>query len=331
MYISYYLPPQILTNEILEFDYSSPDWTSSKIYSKTGIKSRHVVQEELVSDIAILSAEKLFHEHKIDRDSVDFLILCTQSPDYFLPTTACIIQERLALSTRIGAFDFNLGCSGYVYGLAMSKALLSTKMAQRILLITSETYSRFINHMDKSTRTIFGDAATSTLLETVDVDNIGEFVLGTDGKGAPNLIVPAGGLARRSSIETAEETQDYTGSVRSLDNLFMNGIAISAFILECVPNLVMETISKNSISIDDVDYFVFHQANSMILEKLRDKLSIPTKKFCIDIEKIGNTVSSTIPIALRNGIDNGSIKKGMNVLTVGFGVGYSWGATLLKF
>ena len=330
MKTAFALPNEILDNNALETLYNDPKWSASKIYRKTGIRSRPVVKDELVSDLAVGAAERLFEEHGIDRSAVDFLLLCTQSPDYFLPTTACLVQDRLGLPVTAGALDFNLGCSGFVYGLALAQGLLIAGTASKVLLIMSETYTRHIHPLDKSVRTIFGDAATATLLDADDLPRIGKFVLGTDGSGAPNLIVPAGGMARPRSEETAKEETDEAGNVRSMDHIYMNGPEIFSFTLRAVPDLVRRTLEKNELSDDEIDLYVFHQANRFILENLRDRLEIPEERFYIDVEETGNTVCATIPIALRNALDKELIREGSKVLLAGFGVGYSYGATVLR-
>jgi len=328
---SYYLPPRILTNEELEKEYASPSWTAAKIYRKTGIKSRHIAKDELASDLAVEAGKKLFAEHGISPSEIDFLLLCTQSPDYYLPTTACIVQDRLGIPTTAGAFDYNLGCSGYIYGLAAAKGLLSAGIAKSVLLITAETYTKHIHPMDRSTRTVFGDGASATLIKEEDISKIGQFVLATDGKGAPNLIVPTGAMANPRTEETAKENEDANGNIRSMDNIYMNGPEIYAFTLRGVPDLIEKTLIKNNITMDRIDYVILHQANRLVLESLREKLEIPEEKYCIDVEDIGNTVSSTIPIALRRAIDKNipQAKNGSKILIAGFGVGYSLGATVI--
>lgn len=330
MLYSYALAVQSVTNENLSAFYNDPKWAASKIYRKTGIRSRPVVQEELVSDLAVKASERLFKEHEIDRNTIDFVLLCTQSPDYFLPTTACLVQDRLGLPITTGALDFNLGCTGFVYGLALAQGLLTAGSASRVLLIMSETYTRHIHPMDKSTRTIFGDAASATLIDSADLPRIGKFVLGTDGSGAPNLIVPAGGMAHPRSEETAKEETDEAGNIRSMDNIYMNGPEIFSFTLRAVPDMVRRTLDENGLAADEIDLYVFHQANRFILENLRDRLDIPEERFYIDVEEKGNTVSATIPIALKDALDKGIIGEGAKVLIAGFGVGYSWGATVLR-
>ena len=320
-----------LTNEALETVYANPSWTASKIYRKTGIKSRHIAGDELVSDMAVKSAQNLFAEYGVSPQNVDFVMLCTQSPDYFLPTTACIVQECLGIPTSAGAMDYNLGCSGYIYGLAVAKGLLCAGVANNILLITSETYTKHIHPLDRSTRTVFGDGASATFLTKDDVSSIGEFVLGTDGKGAPNLIIPAGGMAQQKTAETSIEKEDQSGNIRSGESLYMNGPEIYAFTLRTVPDLISETLAKNGLTMEQIDYVVLHQANKLVLTSLRDKLDIPDEKFCIDVEELGNTVSSTIPIAIKRAMTRvpEKFKPGSKILIAGFGVGYSWGGTVI--
>ncbi len=260
------------------------------------------------------------------------MLLCTQSPDYFLPTTACLLQNRLGIPTSAGALDFNLGCSGFVYGLGLVEGLISSGQARNVLLITAETYSKFLNPTDRSVRTIFGDAAAATLLSASDSDEsfIGPFVYGTDGAGGPNLIVPAGGLRRPISAETSQVVADDQGNQRSAENLFMDGPEIFNFTLSAVPQSVAQLLERSGRSLEEIDLFVFHQANRYMLDHLRKKLKIPAEKFSVCMGHCGNTVSSTIPIALKHEILDGRLKSGALVMLVGFGVGYSWGATLVR-
>lgn len=322
--ISYYLPEKVVTNGQLVEEF--PEWTVEKVASKIGISQRHVVQaDECASDLAVKAAEKLFVEYGIDRAEIDFLLLCTQSPDYFLPATACVVQDRLGLPTSAGALDFNLGCSGYVYGLSLAKGLIASGTAQNVLLITAETYTRHLHPRDKGNRTIFGDAAAATLISTDGFASIGDFSLGTDGRGANNLIVKTGGM--RHPEKADDLTFDESGNPRSSDYLFMAGTEIFNFTLEAVPPLVNDTLEKNSLKKEDISLFVFHQANKYIMNFLRKKIAIDEDKFFYCLQNVGNTVSSTIPIALREARDQGILAG--HVLLAGFGVGYSWGGVVL--
>lgn len=330
--IEYILPEGVLTNEDLSKEF--PKWSVEKIFDKTGIKKRHIVsKEEFASDLALKAAEKLFSVNGIKREEIDYLLYCTQSPDYYLPSTACILQTQLGLSNSMGAFDFNLGCSGFVYGLGLAKALIETNQASKVLLITSETYTKYIHPGDRSVRTLFGDAAAATLLcgEAGGDVKIGPFVYGTDGSGAGNLIVPAGGLRKPISKETGLERTDSEGILRSENNLYMNGAEVFSFSLQRVPEAVKAILLKAGMTDENVDLYIFHQANKFMLDYLRKKCHIPENKFFMNFQEIGNTVSSTIPIALKDAESGGALKKGMNVVLVGFGVGYSWAACIVKW
>jgi len=326
--IEYVLPKDVLTNEELARLYV--DWTAEKILIKTGIASRHIVSEgECASDLAEKAAQKLFESGMILPEDIDFILLATQSPDYQLPTTACLLQDRLAIPQSAGALDFNLGCSAFIYGLAMAKSFINTGIAKNVLLITAETYTKHIHPLDKSTRAIFGDAASATLISD-DGHAIGKFDLGTDGSGRDALIIPAGGAKLSRSEVTAEEKED-NGSIRSLDNLFMDGTEVFNFTIRVVPQSVKNILEKHNLTVDDIDLFVFHQANKFILDFLRKKIKIPKEKFYINMQDIGNTVSSTIPIALKRAEEDGRLHKEDKVLLVGFGVGLSWGSTIITY
>jgi 3-oxoacyl-[acyl-carrier-protein] synthase-3 len=329
--IACYLPPTVLDNEGLSREIEG--WSPQKILEKTGIRERHIAAEgECASDLAAAAAGRLFASGSCAPAEVDFILLCTQSPDYFLPTTACLLQERLGIPTSAGALDFNLGCSGYVYGLGLAKGLIETGQARTVLLLTAETYSKFLGGQDRSVRTLFGDAAAATLLRGRDggEEAVGPFDFGTDGAGAANLIVPTGGLRRRREPEAPLVT-DAGGNRRTVNDLSMNGPEIFTFTLRVVPPTVERLLVKAGKSAPDVDLYVFHQANRYMLEHLRKKLEIPQDRFVISVEACGNTVSSSIPIALADAARDGRLTRGALVMLVGFGVGYSWGGALIRW
>lgn len=323
--ISYYTPTQVLSNESLVREF--PEWTVEKVASKVGIHQRYISSDnETAGDMALKAAEKLFEEHGIDRNDIDFVLLCTQSPDYFLPSTSCILQDKLGLRQDIGAFDFNLGCSGFVYGLSVAKGLVAAGIAKNILLLTSETYTKYLHPKDKGNRTIFGDAATATLISDTGFAEIGEFVLGTDGSGYEQLIVKSG--ASRNPMMQNDVCFDDNGNPISSDHLFMNGPDIFTFTIERVPKMVQDLLNKSSLVKDDISLFVPHQANLYILEFLRKKMKIDKDKYYINLANFGNTVSSTIPIALCEARKEDKLYG--NVLLAGFGVGLSWAGVVLK-
>ena len=298
--------------------------------NKIGISVRHFAgANETASDMAYQAAKKLFADHQINSETIDFVMLCTQSPDYFLPTSACVLQNKLGIPTKSGAIDFNLGCSGFVYGLALAKGLIVSGVAKNVLLLTAETYSKYLHPKDKANRTIFGDAASATLVSDEGFAEIMEFSLGTDGSGADRLIVKSGGM--RSPEKMNDLSFDESGNPSSSDHLFMDGTGIFNFTLDMVPVLVDDTLSLNNLHKEDINQFVFHQANKYMMGFLRKKIQIPEEKFYYYLDQVGNTVSSTIPIAISEALKDHTIKSGDLVLLAGFGVGYSWGGTILKF
>ena len=326
--ISYYLPERILTNEDLVRDF--PEWSVDKVSNKVGVNIRHLSAEgETAGDMAEKAARQLFKEYDVDPKSIDFILLCTQSPDYFLPSTACLLQERLGIPTSSGAFDYNLGCSGCIYGMAIAKGLITAGIARNVLLLTAETYCKYLHPTDKSNRSIFGDGAAACLISSKGFAEIGEFVLGTDGSGANHLIVKTG--AARQKEKTGQFLTDEEGHVWYDDYLYMNGGAIFNFTLDAVPEMMNQVLTKNGITKDEIDYYIFHQANKFMLNTIRKICVLPKEKFYINMADTGNTVSSTVMIGLKDCINNHIIDKGDKVMISGFGVGLSWGGVLLRF
>ena len=327
--VEYHLPQRAETNDDLVRE--CPDWDMNRIYKKSGIGTRHIsAADETATDLGLQAASKLLQRGVVPVEEIDYLLFCTESPDHFLPPGACVLQRSLGLARDIGAFDFNLGCSGYVYGLQLAKSLIQSRMARNVLLITGDTYSKYIHPLDRTVRTIFGDAATATLIGQAGdgPGELREFVVGTNGEGAKNLVVPAGGLRVPRSAETAKEYTDDAGCVRSQDHLFMNGRAIFGFALEVVPKLVDDLLGKAGVSADDVDWYIYHQANTYMLATLAKLSNLPAEKMVLEMEHVGNTVASSIPIAIQRYVEHGRIRSGHLLMLVGFGVGYSWGACL---
>ena len=326
--IATYLPARCVPNAELAAEF--PDWDMEKLARKVGVAERRVAgPDETALDLAEKAAEKLFAESGFDRSGIDFILFCTQSPDYPLPTTACLLQDRLGLSTSIGALDFALGCSGYIYGLSLAQGLVASGSAGNLLLITADTYTKYLHPQDHNNRTIFGDGAAATIVTASESRGIGRFVFGTNGSGGVNLIVKNGG-ARHAFDPAAELHRSRTGSVSNDNYLYMNGPEIFNYVTEWIPKLVADTLKVNNLTPDDVDYFIFHQANAHLLKFLRRQLNIPEEKFFNDMITVGNTVSSTIPVGMCQLLAEGKIKKGDRLMLVGFGVGYSWGATIVE-
>ncbi|MGM9540593.1 3-oxoacyl-ACP synthase III family protein [Anaerovibrio sp.] len=317
--IAYYLPENMEENP------------QGRLRKKTGIDRRHICGEgEIASQLAGKAAENVF-ALGVKRSEVEMLLLCTQSPDYFLPTTACILQDRLGLPKNCGALDFNLGCSGYIYGLSLAKGLIESGQVNNVLLLTAETYSKYINEHDNSVKPLFGDGASATFIEAVDTDEPGldGFVTGTDGGGYAALIVPAGGMARPYNTASGIERADEYGNLRTDFDLHMKGNAISEFALEVVPDTLQRILAKTGKAKEDIGYFVFHQANKFMLEYLQQKCGLMDCPYWNDVAEYGNTVSSSIPIAICDMLRR---EKPANplILSIGFGVGLSWGGCLIN-
>jgi len=326
--ISYYLPEKIVTNEELVKKF--PEWSVEKVAAKVGVKSRHIAgQNETAGDMAEKAARLLFQEYNLKPTNIDFVLLCTQSPDYHLPSTACILQNRLSIPTTAGALDYDLGCSGCVYGLALAKGLIFSGIAKNVLLLTAETYSKYIHPKDKGNKSIFGDGAAACLVSTEGIAKIGEFVLGTDGSGAENLIVKTGCSRRYNKANDFHKDEE--GHIMASDYLYMDGSAIFNFTLEVVPDLVKKIMNKNNITSELIDYYIFHQANKFMLNTIRKICALPKDKFYINLEDTGNTVSSTVFIGIKDCLTKGIIKSDNTVMITAFGVGLSWGGTILQF
>jgi 3-oxoacyl-[acyl-carrier-protein] synthase-3 len=316
--IASYLPQAVLTNDAIAASF--PEWPADKIEKKLGIRTRHVSgPQEFTSNLAVSAAEQLFSADGVDRASVDALIVVTQTPDYLLPTTACIVQHELRLPKKVMAFDINLGCSGYVYALSVAKGLIEAGLSRRLLLVTADTYTKLLDPNDQSVRTLFGDGATATLIEGVESerDFIGWFNFGTDGAYAADLM--AHGSALRCPVEKTPAC------------LRMNGGEIFAFTLREVPPSVEAVLAQSGLTLEQIDLFVFHQANAYMLEYLRKKCRIPSEKFVLAMSECGNTVSSSIPMALAQGLAQKRLRCGAKVMLSGFGVGASWATCLVEW
>jgi len=328
---SYYVPDQRLTHAELARRYGED--MARKVAESSGIWERRVATpDQCASDLAVRAAEDLLTAHAIDRMSIDLLIFATQTPDYLLPTTACLIQERLRLPTGCAAFDINLGCSQYVYSLAVAHSMIEAGLAQRALVMTGDTVSRILHPQDRAVVPLFGDAGTATLLErAAPGQGFMGFRFGTDGKGAPFLMWPASGLRKLHSPESARETTDKNGSTRREDDMAMDGAAVFVFTLKTVPRLIEELLAAQSLTVADVDLFIFHQASELIVESAAKKLKIPREKLHYKLHDVGNSGGSTVGIALTDAWLKGRVKPGMRVVLSAFGVGLSWAATVIRW
>lgn len=321
--IAIHLPQRVETNDDLRQQH--PEWNIDQIEEKTGIKQRHIAAEnETASDLAVHAVEKLITQENIDRKQIDFLLFCTQTPDYPLPTTSCLMQDRLGLSTRCGALDFNLGCSGYVYGLSLAEGLIRSGVAKNILLVTAETYSKYIDADDRSLRTIFGDAAAATLVTASPERTLWGFQFGTDGSGADTLLVGDGGARCAADAIRPRHRK------RWKSRLYMDGASLINFTVEAIPRLIDEILEAQSMTRDQIDRFVMHQATRKMLEQMSERMGLAPGRIPIDMEDVGNTVSCTLPILIDRMRRRGELSSASVNMLVGFGVGLSWAGCLWR-
>lgn len=298
----------------------------SKIAASTGVKRRHVVESDVcTSDLCQAAAEQLLNEAGWSRESVDVLIFVSQTPDYLLPATACALHGKLQLASSCAAFDVNLGCSGYVYGLWLAANLLNGG-ARRALLLAGDTISRIVSPLDRSVAYLFGDAGTATLVEYRPDAPAMYFELGTAGSAMQHLIVPAGGFRHPGTPDTARRTEREGGNVRSDQDLLMNGGEIFAFTMSKVPAMCRAVLQTANWPMDSVDAFVMHQANRFMLQHLSKQMRIPEGKFILALENYGNTSSASIPLAISDRLREGLRSHSARLLLAGFGVGFSWAA-----
>ena len=315
---TYYLPEKKEDNRDLKRD--NPDWDMSKISEKTGIFARSIAHfHQTAVDLAFEAGSKLLKDISFKED-IDLIVLVTQSPDYVLPTSACILQDRLGLSKECMAFDINLGCSGFVYALSVVGSLIESGVAKKGLVLCSDTYTKYIRRNDRTCRPLFSDGASATLLTASDSDDIGPFIFGTDGSGYDKLIVREGGARKLS-----ENVDSHYGFLE------MSGADVFLFTLSTVPVCVNNLLDKSKLNIEDIDLFVFHQASKLVIENLIRAMLLDKDKVFINLKNIGNTVSASIPIALEDANTQGRLKNGDKIMLVGFGVGLSWGATLITW
>jgi 3-oxoacyl-[acyl-carrier-protein] synthase-3 len=316
--IEYFLPELVDNGRHLKND--NPDWDISAIEEKTGIFERRISSDNQTAvDLGIEAAKKLF-DQGVSRKDIESLILITQSPDNLIPTNACVLQSALKIPKSCCAFDINLGCSGFVYALSIAGGMIHSKILKNSLIICSETYTKYINKDDRSCRPIFSDGAAAIFIEQAqDNQSIGPFILGTDGTGANDLILKNSGV------------NCYINNDKKHLPLYMHGSRVFMFALTAVPKSVSNLLRKANLQIQDIDLFIFHQASKVAIDSLVGKLKIPNGKVFRNYDKIGNTVSASIPIALKDALNRNLIQKGDVIMLIGFGVGYSWGACLIRW
>jgi 3-oxoacyl-[acyl-carrier-protein] synthase-3 len=326
------LPAQVLSND--QFIEDLGEHKGAMLVRNTGVLERRIAaQDETALDLGEAACHSLFAAHPELPDRIDTLIFCTQSPDHILPPNACILHGRLGLDISVAAFDLPHACSAYIYGILLSNALIAAGSASNVLLVTADTYSKFIHPLDRSARVLFGDGAAATWLGgSIGAQGVLDVVCGTDGKRYDKFVIPAGGCRLPlSDAVRSQERRDTSGNVRSPANIHMSGGDILAFVGSRIPPHVQHLLARNDLTLDDVDWIVFHQASSVVLDTLTALLEANPAKVLRNLESVGNTVSASIPIALRAAMDDGLIRPGQLLLLCGFGAGLSWGSALVRW
>jgi len=327
--LEYYLPEKIVTNDELQKE--NPDWNLEKVIQKTGVFQRHIADKnETAYDLSINACDKLFRNYDID--NIDGIIYCTQSPDYIMPSNSFLLHKHFSFKNNIFAYDFNHACTGYIYSLAMANAFIKSGMAKEILLVNADTYSKYINEKDRSTRVLFGDGAAATIVkESKKSNGIIDIDLASSGAGYNKFWIPAGGLRLPKSDSTSIESEDDRGNIHTQNDIEMDGFGVWSFINTVAPKQIQRLLKRNNLDKKNINQFIFHQASKMTLESIIRKMNLREDQAFINIQNIGNTVSASIPIALKDAIDQGKIDNKSTIVLSGFGVGLSYGAILMEF
>jgi len=326
--ISYYLPEKIIKNEDLEKLH--PDWKMSDVVKKSGVYERRVAKDgETAFDMSIRSIDRLLCEYKIDVNEIEGILFCTQSPDFIIPGNSHLVHAHYPFKKDVVAFDINLACSGYIYAISIAYSMIKSGLVNNFLIVTSDTYSKYINPLDRSAKVLFGDGATATYLEKGNVSDtkVIDILLGTYGVGYRDFYIKNGGSRHPKLNQISQinnETIDHDNYIK------MNGVGVWSSVNSLIPKFIRKILIKNDLDIKSIDYFIFHQASTMTIDSITKILNIDKKKVIINLEKIGNTVSSSIPICIKQSIMDNKITKGSKVLLCGFGAGISFGMVLLE-
>lgn len=318
--IGHYLPERILTNaEIEALVETSDEW----IVSRTGIRERRIAApEQASSDLGLEAAREAMADAGVGPDDLDLIIVGTATPDMLFPATACVLQDRLG-AKRAGAFDLSAACSSWVYGIAVAHGYVSSGMAETVLVVGAETLSKITNWKDRSTCVLFGDSAGAAVIRPCEPgQGFLSFYLGADGAGGPLISLPGGGSRYPASYETIERGDHY---------LQMNGREVYKFAVRLIPKAIEEAASRAGVRLEDVDWFIPHQANIRIIDAAAERLGQPREKFFINVERFGNTSSASVPVALYEAVRGGKIRQGDLTVMVAFGGGLTWASTALRW
>ncbi len=326
----YHVPEKRLTLDDLSQRFDPKKMLA--VAESSGIFERRVAESDVCgSDLAFQAAQELVEAYNIDTDSINAVLFCTQSPDYLLPTTACLLQDRLGIHKNCVAFDINQGCSQYVYGLYVATSIIRSEMAENVLLLTGDTPVKSLHPDDQSTVPLFGDAGTASLISATDEPGgISFFEMGSDGSHPEYLIIPAGGSRQPCSPKAFEPVIGKDGNPKTPMNLHLDGKSIFIFAIKIVPQMISNLLEKANLKLDDIDLFIFHQANRLMIETIMKKVKIPFEKTHYCLKYVGNSGGSTVAMAYTEAWRAGKLKPGKKVMFLAFGVGLSWGGALYE-
>lgn len=323
----YVLPDGVVTNADLEA--RNPNWRLRDVEKRTGVLERRwAPADQTAFDLGVLACERLFERTGIDRANVDAILFCTQSPDYVMPPNACMLQHSLGISSGAAAFDYSLACSGFVYGLMLANSMIVSGAATNVLLVTAETYSKLFNPQDRGPATLFGDGAAATIV-SAGRSGMNAFVVGTDGSGARCFYVPAGGA--RSPRTSDGAARDPFGNLRSPRDIHMEGAEVLSFLKREARPMAEGVFRRSGLAMKDIDLVLVHQASRLALDYVYETLDVPSDKRFDNLADVGNTVSASLPILMRDAEITGRLKPGMRLLTLSFGVGWSWAGCVITW
>ena len=318
--IGHYLPERVLTNAELErLVDTSDEW----IVSRTGIRERRIAApEQASSDLGLEAAREAMADAGVTAQDLDLIIVGTATPDMLFPATACVMQDRLG-AKRAGAFDLSAACSSFVYGVAVAHGYVSAGLAETVLVVGAETLSKITNYKDRSTCVLFGDSAGAAVIRPAEAgQGFLSFYLGADGAGGSLIAVPAGGSRLPASYETVEREQHY---------MQMNGREVYKFAVRVIPRAIEEAVRRAGLHLEEVDWFVPHQANIRIIDAAAQRLGQPREKFYVNVERFGNTSSASVPVALYEAVRSGRIRPGHLAVLVAFGGGLTWASCAIRW
>jgi len=330
--IHYCIPNTRLTNEELEQRFDPKALKS--IVKMSGIKERRVVRPgQTALDLGFVAAERMLKSRGVQAATLDLIVFVSQTADYQIPASACVLHERLKASENCAAFDINLGCSAFPYALSVVNGMIVSGQARRALLVNADALTQVIHPLDRGLVPLHGDGAVATLVEAVPEEHagLGKFLLGTDGTGYKHLMIPASGARCPRSEATKVEIRDESGSVRTDEHLAMNGPAIFHFSIYKVPDVIKAALAKFGLTLANIDLVLLHQANTMMLEQIYRVLGVPEEKRFFFMEQVGNMSGASTPMVLAEAVRQGRVRPGSRTLLCSFGVGLSWGVAVIEW